>query len=86
MSFSAHHVVPARREDVWAWHTRQGALTRLNAPFAFMRPLQQATDLGKGTSIWAFLAACSGKLNTCFRATRRVIPLAINASIPHCAR
>ena len=51
MSFSAHHVVPARREDVWAWHTRQGALTRLNAPFAFMRPLQQATDLGKGTSI-----------------------------------
>lgn len=51
MSFSAHHVVPAPRKDVWAWHTRQGALTRLNAPFAFMRPLQQATDLGKGTSI-----------------------------------
>ena len=51
MSFSAQHVVPAPRTDVWAWHTRPGALTRLNAPFAFMTPVQQAQSLGDGTSI-----------------------------------
>lgn len=53
MSFSAQHVVPAAREHVWQWHTRPGALTRLNAPFAFMKPVQQATDLGDGTSLLA---------------------------------
>ena len=51
MSFSAEHIVPAPREQVWQWHTRQGALTRLNAPFAFMKPIQQAQNLGDGTSI-----------------------------------
>ncbi len=50
MSFSAEHLVPAPREQVWQWHTRQGALTRLNAPFAFMKPIQQAQSLGDGTS------------------------------------
>lgn len=54
MSFSAQHVVPAPRTDVWAWHTRPGALTRLNAPFAFMTPVQQAKSLGDGTSILRF--------------------------------
>lgn len=53
MSFSAQHVVPASREHVWQWHTRPGALARLNPPFAFMKPVQQATDLGDGTSLLA---------------------------------
>ncbi|MGP5495935.1 TIGR01777 family oxidoreductase [Corynebacterium flavescens] len=51
MSFTAQHVVPAPREQVWTWHTRPGALSRLNAPFTFMTPIAQATSLADGTSI-----------------------------------
>ena len=51
MSFTTQHVVPAPREEVWQWHERPGALTRLNAPFGFMNPLQQAQSLATGTSV-----------------------------------
>lgn len=51
MSFSAQHVVPAPREQVWQWHARRGALARLTPPFVFMTPLQQAESLADGTSI-----------------------------------
>lgn len=56
MSFSATHVVPAPREQVWEWHTRQGALSRLTPPFVPMTPLQQADKLSDGTTVLAFPA------------------------------
>lgn len=51
MSFSASHVVPASREQVWEWHTRVGSLSRLLPPFVPMTPLQQADRLSDGTTI-----------------------------------
>lgn len=51
MSFSASHVVPASREQVWEWHTRAGSLSRLLPPFVPMTPLQQADRLSDGTTI-----------------------------------
>ncbi|MDO5031509.1 TIGR01777 family oxidoreductase [Corynebacterium sp.] len=51
MSFQAQHVVPAERNEVWHWHTRAGALTRLTPPFTFMTPLSQAESLADGTSV-----------------------------------
>lgn len=56
MSFTAQHVVPASREQVWTWHSRPGALSRLNAPFTFMTPIQQADNLADGTSVLALPA------------------------------
>lgn len=51
MSINTSHVVPAPREQVWEWHTRRGALTRLTPPFAPMTPITQATSLADGTTI-----------------------------------
>lgn len=51
MSFSASHVVPASREQVWEWHTREGSLSRLLPPFVPMTPLQQAHRLADGTTV-----------------------------------
>ena len=56
MSFSATHVVPAPREQVWEWHSRKGALARLTPPFVPMTPLQQADKLSDGTTILGFPA------------------------------
>ena len=51
MSFTFQHVVPAPRDEVWEWHTRPGALNRLNAPFGPMTPIAQADSLADGISI-----------------------------------
>ena len=51
LSFTFQHVVPAPRDEVWEWHTRPGALNRLNAPFGPMTPIAQADSLADGISI-----------------------------------
>lgn len=56
MSFSASHLVPAPREQVWEWHTRRGALSRLTPPFVPMTPLKQADRLSDGTTVLGFPA------------------------------
>lgn len=52
-TFTASHLVPARRLDVWQWHTRPGAAARLIPPFAPMQVLQQASSLRDGTTVFA---------------------------------
>lgn len=54
MSFQARHLVPAPRTQVWQWHTRPGAVTRLTPPFLPMVPLQQTDSLATGTTILGF--------------------------------
>lgn len=50
MGICATHTVPAPREDVWAWHSRPGAVVRLTPPFVPMRPVRQAGSLADGTT------------------------------------
>ena len=52
MSFSAQHLVPAPRSEVWDWHTRPGAISRLTPPFLPMTPQTEATSLADGTTIF----------------------------------
>ncbi len=56
MSFHAQHLVPAAREQVWQWHTRFGAASRLTPPFLPMAPLSQASNLRNGTTVFGFPA------------------------------
>lgn len=56
MSLTASHVVPAAREQVWEWHTRPGAASRLSPPFVPMTPIRQAERLSDGTTVFALPA------------------------------
>lgn len=56
MSLHTSHVIPAPRIDVWEWHTRPGAVFRLTPPFLPLRPIEQATSLAKGTTVFALPA------------------------------
>lgn len=56
MSLSSSHIVPGRREDVWDWHTRPGAVQRLTPPFIPLTPIQQAHSLKDGTTIFSLPA------------------------------
>lgn len=56
MTFQAQHVVPADREQVWDWHTRLGAVSRLTPPFWPMTPRKQARSLADGTTVFALPA------------------------------
>ncbi|QGU04696.1 TIGR01777 family oxidoreductase [Corynebacterium comes] len=56
MSLTTSHVVPAPREQVWDWHTRRGALTRLTPPFLPFTPLRQAERLSDGTTVFGLPA------------------------------
>lgn len=56
MSLTASHVVPAPREQVWEWHTRPGAASRLSPPFVPMTPLRQAERLSDGTTVFSLPA------------------------------
>ncbi|SDL74813.1 hypothetical protein SAMN04488535_0646 [Corynebacterium mycetoides] len=52
MSLHASHTVPAPRDEVWRWHSRPGAVVRLTPPFLPMRPIQQASSLADGTTVF----------------------------------
>lgn len=56
MGFSAKHVVPASRQEIWDWHTRYGAVARLTPPFVPMAPIQQAERLSDGTTVFGLPA------------------------------
>lgn len=38
------------REEVWAWHTRPGAVTRLTPPFGFATVVSESTSLADGVA------------------------------------
>ncbi|MGW4393796.1 TIGR01777 family oxidoreductase [Amycolatopsis nivea] len=44
-------VVPADLAEVFAWHTRPGALSRLIPPWQPLRPVAEATDVRDGTAV-----------------------------------
>ncbi|MCX7542808.1 TIGR01777 family oxidoreductase [Corynebacterium sp. P5848] len=56
MSLTTSHFVPFDREDVWDWHTRNGAVVRLSPPFAPMTPVKQAERLSDGTTVFSLPA------------------------------
>ncbi|WJY89821.1 TIGR01777 family oxidoreductase [Corynebacterium confusum] len=56
MTFQAQHVIPADREQVWEWHTRLGAVSRLTPPFLPMAPQEQARSLADGTTVFSLPA------------------------------
>lgn len=56
MSITATHLVPAPRDNVFAWHTRPGAVIRLTPPFLPMRVASQARSLADGTTVFALPA------------------------------
>ncbi|MFC6316596.1 TIGR01777 family oxidoreductase [Corynebacterium gerontici] len=53
MSFQISHIIDAPREQVWQWHTRPGAVVRLTPSFLPMTPLQQASSLADGTTVFS---------------------------------
>lgn len=56
MSLTTSHFIPFPREEVWDWHTRKGAVTRLSPPFVPFTPIQQAERLSDGTTIFSLPA------------------------------
>lgn len=52
MGFTATHTVPAQRSEVWQWHARPGAVSRLTPPFLPMTPVRQAESLRSGTTVF----------------------------------
>ncbi len=51
MGITTRAVIDAPIEEVFAWHARSGALTRLLPPWQPMRPLAEATSLAVGTAM-----------------------------------
>lgn len=56
LTLTVSHVVPAPREEVWEWHTRPGAVSRLSPPFFPMTPISQAERLSDGTTVFSLPA------------------------------
>lgn len=56
MSLTTSHFIPFSREEVWDWHTRRGAVSRLTPPFVPMTPISQAERLSDGTTIFSLPA------------------------------
>lgn len=52
MGLTSSHIVPAERLQVWQWHARPGALSRLTPPFLPITPVQEAESLRSGTSVF----------------------------------
>jgi len=51
MVIECSSVVPGSREEVFAWHARPGAFTRLAPPWQPVSPLAEAEDLAAGTAV-----------------------------------
>lgn len=56
MSLTTSHFIPFPREEVWNWHTRTGAVSRLTPPFVPMSPVSQAERLSDGTTVFSLPA------------------------------
>ena len=57
MGITAEHTVPAPRLEVWNWHARPGAVTRLTPPFLPMTVASEAASLRSGTTVFALPAS-----------------------------
>ncbi|MBN9643414.1 TIGR01777 family oxidoreductase [Corynebacterium mendelii] len=56
MTLTTSHFLPSDRQQVWNWHTRPGAVVRLTAPFTYMTPVEQASNLRDGKTVFAMPA------------------------------
>ncbi len=54
MAFTKSTTVPEPIDDVFAWHTRPGAATRLMPPWQRVRVLAEADDLASGRAVLRF--------------------------------
>ncbi|QNG20695.1 TIGR01777 family protein [Rhodococcus triatomae] len=53
MGIDFARTVPAPRDEVFAWHGRPGALSRLSPPWLPMRPVREASSLADGRAVLA---------------------------------
>ena len=51
MGFTFSSVVDEELDEVFAWHTRPGAITRLSPPWQPVRVLAEATSLRDGKAV-----------------------------------
>lgn len=56
MGIHAAYTLPFPREDVWRWHTRPGAVTRLTPGFLPMRVEREAASIRNGTTAFSLPA------------------------------
>ena len=56
MSVTETHRIAAPRDEVWAWHTRPGAVVRLTPHFLPMQVTRQASSLADGTTVFSLPA------------------------------
>lgn len=56
MGITTSHLVPAPRLEVWNWHARPGAVTRLTPPFLPMQVRAEASSLRDGTTVFSLPA------------------------------
>lgn len=54
MGLTENVVVPAPRDEVFAWYARPGAVVRLTPPWMPVRVVQEAADLADGTAVLGF--------------------------------
>ncbi|MEV6283509.1 TIGR01777 family oxidoreductase [Kribbella sp. NPDC051770] len=54
MGLSLSSIVPAPRDEVFAWHQRPGAIERLTPPWMPVRIKQETDDLGAGQAVLGF--------------------------------
>lgn len=56
MSIHAEYTLPFPRQEVWRWHTRPGAVTRLTPGFLPMRVEREAASIRSGTTVFSLPA------------------------------
>lgn len=56
MSFTAAYTLPFRRDLIWQWHSRPGAVTRLTPGFLPMSVARESASLRSGTTIFSLPA------------------------------
>lgn len=61
MGIHAEYTLPFPREDVWRWHTRPGAVTRLTPGFLPMRVQSEAASIRNGTTVFSLPAGMQWK-------------------------
>lgn len=56
MGIHAEYTLPFPRQEVWRWHTRPGAVTRLTPGFLPMRVEREAASIRSGTTVFSLPA------------------------------
>lgn len=84
MGITTQHTVPFPRDEVWEWHTRPGAITRLTPRFLPMTPVEESRSLATGTTEFALPAGLRWIARhdlTGYRTGRQFTDVCINAPI-----